>query len=290
MIAPLVLMAACLPLDSGHDRVSVGDLAAAVPGLASLPGDTALGYAPAPGTRRVFSAAELARLAARHNISLDAVHDVCVEYPLEEVKAERLLPAMRQALAIPEARLEVVEHSRYPTPRGEIEFPRAALVAPPLSQPQAAVLWRGYVRYAGNRRFAVWARVRIVVRAERVIAAQPLPAGRAIDASVLRVETYEGFPLRQKAAATLAQVAGRAPRRSIPAGAPIIPELLDDPHEVSRGDTVAVEVSAGAARVEMQAHAESNGRRGQTIAVRNPSSGKRFAARVTGPGKVVVSK
>ena len=290
MTAPTLVLGACLQLATGADRITAGDLARAEPAWAALAAETALAYAPSPGVRRTFAAAELQRLAARHGVSLVSPREICVEHMLEPLTPERLLPAMRAALALPEASIEIVEISRYPAPRGELEFPRAALAAPPASQPRSAVLWRGYVRYTAQRRFPIWARVRILARTQRVVATQPLAAGRAIASAALRVETYEGFPMRATAAASIDQVAGKAPRRTIPAGAPVSLDLLEDAREVSRGDTVAVEVASGAAHLQTEARAESDGRRGQTIALRNPSSGKRFAARVTGPGKVVIDK
>jgi flagellar basal body P-ring formation protein FlgA len=284
----ILLLAACLPLQGSSDRITARDLSAVEPALAQLPSDTALGYAPAPGAQRVFGAAEMERLATRHGVRLQSAREICVEWPLVPLLAERLLEVLRAALQLPEARIELVEHSRYPVPAGEIEFPRAGLSNPPPLQPHAAVPWKGYVRYAGNRRFAIWARVRISERLPMVVAAQPLPAGREIEAGALRVEMYEGFPAREPPAASIEVIAGRQPRRSIPAGAPVYLSLLENPREVSRGETVKVEAESGGAHLELEARAEANGRRGETIPLRNLASGKRFTARVESPGKVVV--
>ncbi|MGC8795065.1 MAG: hypothetical protein ACP5U2_16915, partial [Bryobacteraceae bacterium] len=48
------------------ERVTAADLAAVEPAFARLAPGTVLAWAPAPGVRRILSAAELARLAARH--------------------------------------------------------------------------------------------------------------------------------------------------------------------------------------------------------------------------------
>src|SRR5581483_10522048 len=107
------------------------------------------------------------------------------------------------------ARVEILELSRYPVPKGELEFPRAGLLAPPPAQPQAATLWKGSIRYGGNRRFAVWARVRVLVKMERVVAAEALRTDRPIEATQLRLETFEGFPPRTPPLDTIAQAVGR---------------------------------------------------------------------------------
>ncbi len=60
------------------------------------------------------------------------------------------------------------------------------------------------------------------------------------------------------------------------------------PREVERGDVVAVEVASGAAVVKLDAPAESGGKTGELVIVRNPLSGARFRALVTAKGKVRV--
>jgi flagella basal body P-ring formation protein FlgA len=182
----------------------------------------------------------------------------------------------------------MVECNRYPVPRGPLEFPRTGLIAPPPSQPQGVALWKGSVRYASNRRFAIWARVRILVKMERLVAAEALHPGRPIEALQLRLETYEGFPPRNRPVAAMDQAVGRVPRRSLAAGVAILPGDLDIPYAVTRGDSVHVAVSSGEAHVELDGRAEASGRRGQTIPVLNPANGRKFQARVDGAGRVAV--
>lgn len=58
--------------------------------------------------------------------------------------------------------------------------------------------------------------------------------------------------------------------------------------EVERGDAVAVEVHSGAALVKFEAAAESGGKAGDLVLLRNPANGARFRARVVAKGKVLV--
>jgi flagella basal body P-ring formation protein FlgA len=60
--------------------------------------------------------------------------------------------------------------------------------------------------------------------------------------------------------------------------------------EVERGDSVTVEVRSGAARLAFDAKAESSGRAGDSVLVRNPENGHLFQARVEGKGKVLVQR
>jgi hypothetical protein len=64
--------------------------------------------------------------------------------------------------------------------------------------------------------------------------------------------------------------------------------LVRPPLEVERGDAVEVEVRSGAALLRFDALAESGGRAGDLVFLRNPESRARFSARVVARGKVVV--
>ena len=77
---------------------------------------------------------------------------------------------------------------------------------------------------------------------------------------------------------------GKAPRAAGP-GANSLPPLL-----VHQGDKVAVTVLSGAVLLRFESQAESSGRRGETVIVRNPENGARFVARVEDQGKVTVRK
>jgi hypothetical protein len=60
------------------------------------------------------------------------------------------------------------------------------------------------------------------------------------------------------------------------------------PAEINRGDLVEVEVRSGAARLLLRARSEADGRVGETIPLRNPSSNKVFQARVEGKGRALL--
>jgi flagella basal body P-ring formation protein FlgA len=273
----------CIAIDGEH--VQARDLAQGAPAFSSIAPDIEFGYAPVPGARRFYRAPELQRLAKRYNIVLPAATELCVERAMEPLRPERVTEAMCKALGVPDARVEILELSRYPVPRGEIQFTGSAL--PALAAP--SVLWRGFVRYAGDHRFAMWARVKVLVRSNRIVAVENLPAGRRIEARQLRLEEYETFPSSQPGARSLDQVVGRAPRHAITAGTAIAPNLLDAPREVERGDVVEVEVVSGAARLKFEGLAESAGRRGDSIPIRNVTAGKTFSARVADKDRVVLA-
>jgi flagella basal body P-ring formation protein FlgA len=239
----------------------------------------------------VFRASDLRLLAARFHLDALPAADppICVERPVAALDAPRLLAAMRQSL--PGARIELLEFSRQPAPSGEIEFPPAGLHAGPAgapdSQPRPAI-WNGAVLYAGTRRFAIWATVRVQVAVPRILAVADLRPGQPIAPAQLAAETREEFPSAAPFALRIDQVAGRWPRLAIRAGSAIRTDQLEQARDVMRGSTVHVDVRNGAARLDLDAVAEAPGDVGEFIPIRNPSSGKRFRARVEAPGRVSV--
>jgi len=278
MALPDLALAACLSVQPASEHVVAGDLASASASFASLPPDTVLAWAPEPGVPRVFPVAELRRLAARLGAAPDADRDLCVERRVAPLDRARIQAALDARL--PAAYLEIVDFSRLPVPEGPLEFPPAGL-----RRGSGAAYWSGYVRYAGNRRFAVWARVRM--RGPVVVAVADLSPNRPIDATQLRVEIREGFP-QAGFVESVSEAAGKQPRHSIRADTPIPALELAEPPVVARGDTVKVQVWSGAAYVSLEARAEGAAAAGQLVALRNPDSKQRFFARVTAPGRASI--
>ncbi|MBZ5575923.1 MAG: flagellar basal body P-ring formation chaperone FlgA [Acidobacteriia bacterium] len=279
---PPVALAACLALRAASDQVRAGDLAAAVPAFAGLPADTALGWAPAPGIARVFSPAELRRLAARFGTAPAPQEGLCVERPVGPLDPARVQTALQAQ--VPGGAITVLDYSRQPVPEGVLEFPLSGF-----GRGAGATYWNGFVRYGGGRRFAVWAKVQVRVSAPVVVAAEELKPGRPIEAAQVRLETRDDFPQTGFVTA-LEEAVGKLPWRSILAGARVPAQILHAAPDVAPGDTVTVEVWSGAAYLRFEARAEGAARVGQRVALRNPVSGKRFFARVEAKGRVSVGK
>src|SRR5258706_8317178 len=122
----LLALGSCLPVEG--DRILIRDLAAAVPALASIDPDESLGFAPAPGVQRRFSAGEVTRLVARKGVTSE-MEPVCFERPLTPLTREQVMSAIQAAL--PDgAQFELVAFSAAQIPKGPIEFPASGLARP----------------------------------------------------------------------------------------------------------------------------------------------------------------
>jgi hypothetical protein len=137
-----------------QDPITASDIAASERAFATLPADTAVAPAPLPGARRVVRAVELSAFARNHGVEATPAEDLCFEWPMEALNQELVLQAMHDSWPDPETGFEILETSRYPVPRGRIEFRREDLGAG-----RGPVMWRGSVVYGGGRRFSIWARV-----------------------------------------------------------------------------------------------------------------------------------
>ncbi len=276
----------CLTVQT--ERIFARDLVAAVPGFSAVPPDLALGFAPAPGVRRMFAGATLQAIARNNGVSLNAVPDVCFVQPMMAVQPEEILEAMRDSWNGPDIRVEVRSWNPQTTPQGKLVFPKTGLQLPSSSDPQAEAMWRGYVLYGNNQRFAISARARVVTSTTRVIAIDNLTATKPIREDQVRLETCDACPLDDRPVSSLDEVVGLVPASFLRTGTTILKSQLSRPPDVSRGDVVSVDVSSGGAHLMVDGRAQSSGVIGSTVTVKNLTSGKDFRAQVTGIKKVRV--
>jgi flagella basal body P-ring formation protein FlgA len=272
-----------------NDRILGEDLAKVMPGfLNKMPGDAVIGYSPAPGARRVFNSLELQRIGAPYGVAVAPDEQVCFEWSLQTLTDDVVRTAIRESLQSPGAHVDVLAISRSQAPAGKVSFPLSGLLASTLSGPDTPVTWRGEVLYHGSRKFSVWARVRMSATMTRVVATQLILPGQNVAANQVRVETYDDFPLRNDIARNIEDVVGRMPRRALRVGLPVFRSDLIEPLEVQRGDIVDVTAISGAAQLRMPALAETQGRQGDMISLKNPRTGKVFRARIEGKDKALV--
>jgi hypothetical protein len=216
-----VSMSACQSVDG--DRITAKDFARSVPEFAALPEGVSLGFSPLPGTHRDFTDADIQRIAAQYGVKTEFRDSLCFEWPMRRLDRSDILKVMKESLGHDSFQLE--EFSLFPAPSGQIVFPVTGLNR----QSKGTSFWRGYIEYGGDKRFNIWAKVKL---------SGDIPAGERMD--------------------------------------------------VVSGGTVSVLVRCGATELKLDGQAISSGSKGQMVTVRNPRSGRSFAAEVTGKDSVLV--
>ncbi len=287
LAAAMALQAGCLPVDG--DRIFARDVAAVVPEFAKIPAGEVIGFAPLPTVRRVMSGGELARVARKFGLEIVAPVDVCFESPAEVLTGGKVLEQIRSAVAMDGVEVELIEFSRYAVPVGVLSFPRSGLNIHPLLTERSIVFWRGRVTYGETKSFAVWARVRMGVTRERLVAVETIRAGSVVSAEQVRMEQVKQFPLEEQPAVAAAAVVGQVARRTIAAGQVMMSAFVAPPKEVTRGAEVAVVVKANGAQLSLPALAESSGGVGETVSLKNPGNGRTFHGVVSGKNQVLVT-
>jgi flagellar basal body P-ring formation protein FlgA len=289
MIAAALARAACIAVSS--DRIVAGDLAPVAPLFQTLDTAALIGFSPLPGTQRILTKRELTAIALRHHLVISGdndIRDVCVERDVHSLSGEDVKSALVSALGGLQANIELIEWSSQVLPVGRLEFMPAGLSKPPIASPESPVVWRGKLIYDGRRSASVWAKVRIAAERTIFTAAESIPAGSAIRADQVKSAKVKRFPFAASSLDSLDAIAGKIARQSILAGHEFVPTALEDPKEVNKGDQVHVSVVDGAASLSLSAVAGSSGKKGDTILIHNPATGRNFRAVVEEKGQVIV--
>jgi flagella basal body P-ring formation protein FlgA len=280
MSAAVLVAAACVSL--AGPNITAGDLAKALPGFTPADPAAVVALSPVPGVTRTFQPADVAIVLKRLSAQVQVPQkNICFERVVSPLSESAVLKAMRTALG-EDSKIEILEISRFPVPEGEIVFQRTSLGASP------ETIWHGFVRYDRDRKFPIWARVRVRMVVTRIIAVDTLIAGAPIQVSQLKLEKSEVTANSRIAYSSFDQVEGYLPRRTIPANSPVWKDSIEPPKEVLKGDRVTLTVRSGPTLLTVALDAETSGRRGEFVSLKNPLSGKMFRARVEGPKTVSI--
>lgn len=284
-----VFAAGCVTVSS--NTIFAGDIAHVAPLFQSLKPETPIGFAPTPGLQRILSARELIAVARQQGIEPEpgsSIPSVCVERAVHPIDVHELTQALTAALGVPDAHLTILEFSKQPIPEGRLEFSLSGLSKPPEATPDAPVIWRGRVVYEGQRSFSIWAKISLTVERPALVANEEIAAGSILRAEQIRIRATTQFPFAPRAFDSIPQAAGKTARRTIPAGQVILASALADSEDIARGETVRVQAVDGLALLTFDAVAESSGRKGDPVTLRNPASGRTFRGIVEDKGKAIV--
>ncbi len=252
-----------------------------------------LGPAPAPGTRQVVEAAQLAAIARAHGLAWrpsGGVERVVIERPGRPVAREEVLLALRAAL-----RPQGLEE--------EMELEPIGFTAPMVPERAfVSLAVEGAVLDAAGGRFAATLAVlaegqptqririagRVVATLPMVVAVRRMGAGEVLREADVRLIRVPASRLRPGAAQEVSQVVGQALRRpAMPDQGLLLAELAPRPL-VQRGQTVVMVFEMPGITLTAQGRAMEAAPRGAGVPVMNLESRTVVEAEVIGPGRVRV--
>ncbi|MHB0888792.1 MAG: flagellar basal body P-ring formation chaperone FlgA [Acidithiobacillus sp.] len=136
--------------------------------------------------------------------------------------------------------------------------------------------------------WTVYIPVQLVMNQAVVVAARPLAAGTVLAADDLSIIQRNASNLAASAVVNPQMAVGQVLRFGVGAGQPILASMLDAPEIVHAGQEITLVAEGDGVRISTIAKAMENGRPGQTILVRNNSSGKVIRGTVDQAGAVLV--
>lgn len=116
-----------------------------------------------------------------------------------------------------------------------------------------------------------------------IVAAHAIPSNQTLTRADLKVIRESGLG-QQDLAHSLNAVLGQTLRAPVSKGTPISLDALQGATKVHAGQSLTVRVRSGLVVIKTTAIALQDGRSGQSILVKNPSSGKRYRVTVTPSG------
>lgn len=142
------------------------------------------------------------------------------------------------------------------------------------------------VRCAGQPGWKLYVPVRVEQVQPVVVAARQLRPGVAVTAEQLTIQARDMAAVDGNGYASVEEVAGRIPRRGLPAGAVVREADMAAELGVSRGQIVQLQSGAGGIRVTAEGRAVASAAVGAQVAVENLSSRRIVRGRVIEPGVV----
>jgi flagella basal body P-ring formation protein FlgA len=253
-----------------------------------------LGAAPAPGTRLIVEAPQLAAIARQFGVDwrpASSTDRVVLDRPGRALPREAVIAALHDALALVGA-----------APDLEIAVPEfTAPMVPQESEPQASIDQLDYD--AGTGRFTALLTVtaegmtvhreRLSGRVEEMVAVPVLPrrlaVGAVLTANDIQMARVRAALVRGDVARLPEQIVGLAVRHPVAPGQPVLLANLMRPVVVQKGSRVVIELQSPGLALVAQGTALGDGAIGERISVLNPATKATLSAEVLGPERVRVT-
>jgi flagella basal body P-ring formation protein FlgA len=136
------------------------------------------------------------------------------------------------------------------------------------------------VESAGKEQARLWVKAEVRVFEAVVVSSQPMVFNEIVTNADVRLERRDISGLPARPFYRVEDVVGQQVLRAIAVNEALTQRNLDRPTIMRRGSAVVLVYETGAVRVETPGTAEENGRAGELIQVKNPSSGRLLRGRV----------
>lgn len=258
--------------------------------------DRVVAYAPRPGSRAVFDARWLGRVAKAYKLNwrpsskadrivIERASQIITKGDVENLLQQQL----REDGSDPSDRAVLSNRAfslHLPTNQangGELDLGVEQMSVDPNSGRFTAVVsW-------GN---SVDDRVRLTGRVERMtevpVLLDRVMRGEVIDKSNVEWQFLAEARLPNSAITDVTQLVGMAAKRSLQAGKPITASDVHRPLMVNRGETVTIYLTTPAMQLSTKGKALEHGSEGDTIRISNTQTNTVVDAIVTGPGQARV--
>lgn len=253
-----------------------------------LPAEEILLRTPAVGVRRVVERAEVRRLLRLPDAAAIPSSGLCFEQESDTLTEEHILESMRTSFAGQQVSIRLVDFSRYPIPKGRIEFPRNGLHASRTTRTEQRILWRGRVLDTNGKSTPIWARLHLEAMRDVLVASRNIEAGERIQPGDLELVRRSVFPLDEKTNLPATELTGLAARHRIASGSEVTRLLLAEPYDVEPRQIITLTVHSAGVQLRLPAIAEGRARQGDLVWLKQANTGKRVRARVTGPRQAIL--
>lgn len=278
-----ILARECVEIDGPVVRVAALARFAQVPD--SISPDRILTATPDPGIRRWIFPAELRMWGLGPKDGWPA-EGVCLQRRLQRLPPEAVAEAVQAALLARHSSARLVQVTSFQPavgPAGHLILPASGFQMLSAAGDACSFLWRGGLEYDAHRTTPVRVLGRFRLAQAVFVTRRELQAGDSLAAADYERVVKTGCSARAEVEPE--SPAGSILKRPMHVGDTIQPFMLEAPPAVLRGGTVRVVARVGLASVRIDAEAERDGRRGESILVRNRESGKRIWVLLTGNGE-----
>jgi len=141
----------------------------------------------------------------------------------------------------------------------------------------------------GDQPWRIFLSATVRIQVDGWVADRPIGRGERLSPDMLRSSPVVLNEQRRNGFRDPEHMIGMQATRTIRAGTPITPHMVEKPLAVERGDRVVISAGSDAFSITTRGKAERSGRVGEQIPVINENSGRRVRGRITGPGRVAIN-